>query len=163
MALYEPIFEALNARGVRYLVAGGLAVVLHGYARMTADVDLIVDLAPTEALKAVTALTDLGFRPRLPVEPEAFADPHQRREWLEQRELRVFSMFDPAEPLREVDLFVEELVPFDELWARSLRLPLDTTTVRVVGRRDLIEMKRRAGRPRDIEDVAALEELDRDD
>lgn len=148
--------------GVRYLVVGGLAVVLHGHVRLTVDVDLVVDLTPEEALKAVRTLGDLGFRPRLPVPPEAFADPRQRRDWAENRNLRVFSMFDPRDPLREVDLFVEEPMPFEELRARSEEMPLGTTTVRVVSRRDLISMKRLAGRPRDLEDVAALEEIDRE-
>ena len=43
MALCEPVFRALNATGVRYVV-GGLATVLHGSARFTADADLVVDL-----------------------------------------------------------------------------------------------------------------------
>ena len=33
------IVEALNAAKVRYLVAGGLAVVAHGYLRFTNDLD----------------------------------------------------------------------------------------------------------------------------
>ena len=37
----EAIIRALNAASARYLVAGGLAVVAHGYVRFTADVDLI--------------------------------------------------------------------------------------------------------------------------
>lgn len=160
--VYEPTFEALNAHGVRYLVVGGLAVVLHGYARLTVDLDLMVDPTPEESLKAITALVHLGFRPRLPVEPEAFADPEQRRDWVENRNLRVFSMFDPADPLREVDLFVEEPLPFEELWTRSVEMQLETTSVRVVSRADLIELKRRAGRARDLEDVAALEVIDGD-
>ncbi len=162
VSVYDPIFEALNARGVRYLIVGGLAVVLHGYARLTVDLDLMVDPAPEESLKAVTALTDLGFRARLPVEPAAFADPEQRGEWARNRNLRAFSMFDPADPLREVDLLVEEPMPFGDLWTRSVEMRLATTSVRVVSRADLIEMKRRAGRPRDLEDVAALEVIDRD-
>ncbi|OGR91725.1 MAG: hypothetical protein A2V88_09150 [Elusimicrobia bacterium RBG_16_66_12] len=51
MALFEPIFDALNRAGVRYVVVGGLATVLHGYARLTVGIDLIVDLAPDEARK----------------------------------------------------------------------------------------------------------------
>jgi hypothetical protein len=42
--LFEPIFEALNSVQVRYIVVGGVATVLHGFARLTADLDLIVDL-----------------------------------------------------------------------------------------------------------------------
>ena len=36
---FEAIVRALNAANVRYLVAGGLAVNAHGYARFTNDVD----------------------------------------------------------------------------------------------------------------------------
>jgi len=50
--LFEPIFEALNSAQVRYIVVGGVATVLHGFARLTADLDLIVDLQPVEARKA---------------------------------------------------------------------------------------------------------------
>ena len=39
MSLFEPIFEALNRQNVRYVVVGGVAVVLHGHARLTADLD----------------------------------------------------------------------------------------------------------------------------
>jgi hypothetical protein len=51
MSLYVPVFEALNHMQVRYVVVGGLAAVLHGYARLTADIDLMVDLEPEEAKK----------------------------------------------------------------------------------------------------------------
>ena len=45
-------------------MVGGLATVLHGYARFTADADLVVDLAPTPAKHIIDALTGLGFVPR---------------------------------------------------------------------------------------------------
>ena len=43
-----------------YVIVGGVAVVLHGYARMTAGLDLVVDLE-SSAAKAVAALR----RPRI--------------------------------------------------------------------------------------------------
>ena len=42
--LYESLFRALDVSGTRYVVFGGVATVLCGYARLTADIDLIVDL-----------------------------------------------------------------------------------------------------------------------
>ncbi len=42
MSIYQPLFRALNESEVRYVVVGGVATVLHGYARFTADIDLIV-------------------------------------------------------------------------------------------------------------------------
>ncbi len=45
-AAFDPtdIFHALNAADVRYLVVGGIAVVLYGISRTTFDVDLSVHL-----------------------------------------------------------------------------------------------------------------------
>jgi hypothetical protein len=39
---YGEVFKALNKAKVKYVVAGGFAVVLHGYERLTKDLDLIV-------------------------------------------------------------------------------------------------------------------------
>jgi hypothetical protein len=44
MGLFDSLFRALNEGEVRYLVVGGVATVLHGYPRVTLDVDLMVDL-----------------------------------------------------------------------------------------------------------------------
>ena len=38
--------DALNRAGIKYIVVGGCAVILHGYYRTTHDIDLIVDAAP---------------------------------------------------------------------------------------------------------------------
>ena len=35
--------KALNAEGVRYVLVGGFAVILHGFVRATKDIDLLVD------------------------------------------------------------------------------------------------------------------------
>jgi tRNA nucleotidyltransferase/poly(A) polymerase len=61
MSLFEPIFAALENGAVRYVIVGGMATVLHGYARLTADVDIIVDQTPDEARKAIRALAALGL------------------------------------------------------------------------------------------------------
>jgi len=73
--------------------------------------------------------------------------------------MTVFSMWDPDAPLRSVDLFVEEPIDFDELWERSVIVDIDGTPARVASITDLIRLKRVAGRPVDLEDIAALEEI----
>jgi hypothetical protein len=157
MSLFEPLFDALNAAGVRYVVVGGLATVLHGHARLTADVDLVIDLAPSEARKAIEVLTRFGLRARAPVDPLAFADASVRQGWVDQKGMRVFSLYDPSNPMREVDLFAEHPIDFEELWQRSEVITLTRTMVRIASLRDLIRLKRLAGRPQDLADVEALE------
>lgn len=158
---FSAIFGALEDAGARYVVVGGLAVVLHGYARLTADVDLVVDLSPGEAVKAVAALTRIGMVPRAPVQARDFADANERRRWIEEKGMRVFSMHDPRKPLVEVDLFVDPPVGFDELFERAEWVELGERRVRVASIADLIAMKRLAGRPKDAEDIAALEAIAR--
>ena len=65
MALFEPIFSALNAAGVRYVIVGGMAVVLQGHPRLTADMDVVLDLEPAAARRAMEAFSRLGFKPRV--------------------------------------------------------------------------------------------------
>jgi hypothetical protein len=159
MSLFEPVFKALNAAAARYVVVGGLATVLHGYARLTADIDMIVDLDPPELEKTLRAMSALGLRPRAPVDPLAFADAELRRSWVTEKGMTVFSFWDPGVPMREVDLFVEHPIPFAELWARSELVHLDETAVRVASISDLIALKRLAGRPEDLQDIEALEAI----
>jgi len=159
VALFEPIFVALNASGSRYVVVGGVAAVLHGHVRLTADVDVIVDLEPSAASAALEALTRIGLEPRAPVPVAAFVDPLVRAEWMKRKSMRVFSLWDPHDPMREVDLLLEHPIAFEGLWQRSVEVELETTTVRIVSLDDLIELKRIAGRPEDLQDVAALEAI----
>jgi hypothetical protein len=161
MALFEPVFDALNRADVRYVVVGGVAVVLHGFARLTGDVDLAIDLRPPEARKAVEAFARLGLRPRLPVDPLQFADATVRASWVRDRHMRVFTFLDPTNPMLLVDCFAEDVLPFDGLWERSEVMPLASTTVRVASIADLIALKRLAGRPQDEQDIEALEEIER--
>ena len=137
----ERIFAALEASGARYLVVGGVAVLLHGHLRFTADLDLALALDPENVESALAALEELGYRPRAPVALRAFANPL---------------------PGTEIDLFVEDPLPFESAWPRRLRADLGGLAVNVVGLADLIEMKRRVGRPQDVEDVRQLEGIARE-
>ncbi|MCI0634263.1 MAG: nucleotidyltransferase [Actinobacteria bacterium] len=159
MALFEPIFDALNRADARYVVVGGVAVVLHGYARLTGDLDLAVDLAPEPARRIIQALGALGLRPAAPVDPETFADRQTRARWIAERGMRVFTMRDPNDPFRQVDLFVEEPIPFEELWDRSERVELEGLSIQIASIPDLIRMKELAGRALDEEDIAELRRI----
>lgn len=159
MSQFLPIFSLLNDAGVRYIVVGGIATILHGYVRATSDIDLVIDLHPEEAEKAIHALTAAGFKPRAPVDPLQFADPLQRTKWLEEKGMQVFSMVRPDSPGLSVDLFARHPIPFDDLWTRSTLARLGAVTVRICSLADLIELKRIAGRPRDLADIEQLEKI----
>lgn len=146
----ERIFAALEDSGARYLVVGGVAVVLHGHLRFTADLDLALALDDRNVERALNALEGLGYRPRAPVALRAFADPGQRALW--SAEL----------PGTEIDLFVEDPLPFEAGFERRLLAEIGELRVSVASLADLIEMKRRAGRAQDLDDVRELEAIARE-
>ena len=159
MPLYQPLFHALDASGTRYVVVGGVAVVLHGYARLTADVDLVIDLERDAAARAMRALLALGLRPRAPVDAEDFADERIRESWIRDKGMQVFSLFKPDDPLLSVDVFAEPPVDFEGLHARAEVCDVGAVPVRIASIPDLIHLKRLADRPRDREDVEKLEAI----
>lgn len=157
----EQVLGALNGAGVRYLVVGGVAVVLYGHLRTTADLDLVVSLEPVNARSAIEALTALGYRPRAPVRAERFADSAERASWIADKGLTVFSLWSDRTPGLEIDLFVREPFDFESAWARRVTVSLDTTTATVAALEDLLALKRAAGRPQDLADIEALEAIAR--
>ena len=107
------------------------------------------------------ALQGLGLVPRAPVELLDFAVPALRQAWIAEKGMRVFSLFDPAHPMREVDLFAESPLDFEILWRDSEVMDLGGGSVHVASIPHLVSLKRLAGRPQDLLDIEALEEIRR--
>ena len=136
---YCDVFDWLEREEVRYVGVGGIAVVLHGCARLVADLDIVIDPAPEESDRALRALLRAGFVPSLP---------------LPLSMLTVLRLFDRAG--REIDLFVRYQICFEELWAGSERRRLGCSVARVMSLEHLLLTKRLDGRPRDLLDLADL-------
>jgi hypothetical protein len=67
------LFKLLNTASVRYVVVGGVAIIIHGVDRLTADIDLVLDLTLESAQAAMKVLNDAGYRPGIPIDPLQFA------------------------------------------------------------------------------------------
>jgi hypothetical protein len=153
----EAIVGEFTRANVRYLIVGGLAVVAHGYVRFTADLDLILDLAEDNLRRAIEALGRLGYRPRAPVGLDEFASAEKRAEWAREKGLTVFSLYSPEHSATEVDLFVASPLDFEKAYGAADRLDVAPgVPATFVGLDDLLVLKRQAGRPQDLEDVARL-------
>lgn len=159
MTRYEEVFAALADAAVRFVVVGGVAVVLHGHLRQTVDADIVIDLDDAPALRAIEVLSGLGLEPRLPVDAAQFADSATRGTWIEERGMRVFTMLDPRDPFFELDLFVESPIPFDELFGHAKPVTLGGREIRIASIDHLIQMKRAASRYKDLDDIQELERL----
>jgi hypothetical protein len=150
------LFTLLAAARIRFVVVGGLALLLHGLDRLTADVDLVIDLSTDAAHDAVQALTSGGYRPMAPVDPMSLADPERRMDWQTTRGMKVFSFWDTTNARPTVDVMLAPVVTFDDLWADAAVVTIGGIEVRIASILHLIAMKESAGR---IQDLADLERL----
>ena len=154
---FEAVASALNEAGVRYLVAGGLAVNAHGYLRLTMDIDLVIALDDANVKAAFEALVGIGYRASVPIDAEQFADAAQRDRWRDEKGMVVLNFFSDQYRDAPVDVFVH--VPFDFEGEYRMALVGDLRpglSVRFVSIPCLIEMKEAAGRPRDVDDIQHL-------
>lgn len=149
VAELEAIAAALSDRGIDYAVCGGLAVAMHGHVRATRDIDLLVPSASADA--TLDALASIGFDLRaLPMTFGAGTN-------AERRVQRVSKA--GANELITVDLILVE-PSFPAVWSDRMTFARGAVRLPVVSRSGLIAMKRLAGRPQDIADIAALEGMD---
>ena len=154
---FEAVVRALNAKGVRFLVAGGLAVVAHGYLRGTKDVDLVIELVPQNIADTFAALESAGYKPMVPITAAQFADPAQRKAWIRDKGMRVLNFWSDKHRGMTVDVFVTEPFSFEEEYRQSLLKPLHgAVPVRFVTIPTLIRMKQAADRPQDRIDIDYL-------
>lgn len=157
-AYFEAVFKALNRSGVKYVVAGGVAVSLHGYSRLTKDLDLIVFLEERNLKSLFKTLQKIGYRPKVPVTVEQFVDEEQRRRWKKEKGMVVFSFCQYDPPFTLVDVFVNEPFPFEEIYKKRVLAKIKRNlTIPLISLEHLIRLKRQAGRPQDLIDVVQLE------
>ena len=152
------IFRKFNNKQLDYVIVGGVALVLHGVVRLTADLDLVVALEKGNLLVLLEAMNELGYRPRVPVQPEELLDPEVRESWIHDKNMEVFSFYDPGKPLALVDIIIRETISYQEIRRNAVYIAVDGIHVPVASVDDLIKLKKIAGRPQDLEDIKFLEE-----
>jgi hypothetical protein len=160
LATIEAIVRSLNEAGVRFLVAGGLAVGAHGYLRFTKDADLVVELTPENVRAAFDALAAVGYRPLVPITAEQFGDGALRQRLVQEKGMQVLQFWSDRHRETPVDVFVHVPFAFGDEYARALIKSLgDAGDVRFVSAPTLIRMKQEADRPQDRLDIEQLRTL----
>ena len=136
------LLSLFNARGVRFLVVGGYAVVQHAEPRFTNDLDLCIGADKPNAVAVFDALRDFGA----PLAGLAATD--------FQEEGYFYRMGTP--PSRVDILMGIPGISFNPAWQRRVEVDFDGLLVPFISREDLIEAKRASGRPQDLLDVESL-------
>jgi hypothetical protein len=152
------LLEALARHGVDYIVIGGVATQVHGHRRTTMDLDLTPDPDPDNLGRLAAALVELEARPREPGFEQAevpVTDPER---------LAVAAIVPPLITRHgQVHVLKEPkgARAFDQLREAALVVEIDGIEVAIASLDDLIRMKRAAGRPSDLDDIAALTAAER--
>ena len=157
LSTFAAIAQALAEEGVRYLVAGGMAVIARGYPRYTVDVDLVIALDRDNVLAAFRALGRLEYRPTVPVTAEDFADGSRRTGFIRDKGMLVLNFQSASHAATPVDVFVAEPFDFAVEYGRTRPEEIAPGVVsRFVTIPTLIAMKAGTGRARDQDDIEHL-------
>jgi predicted nucleotidyltransferase len=150
---FRGILPVLVRGGVRFIVIEGGAAIAHGSARATYDVDVVYARDPDNLEKLVAALESQqpylrGAPPGLPFRWDA-------------RTLQAGLNFTLTTRLGDLDLLGEVAGGgrYEALLPCSQEMEVFGVTCRFVTLEKLIELKRAAGRPKDLEAVAELTAL----
>lgn len=156
---YVSIFKKLNDEHIRYIVAGGVAVNLHGIPRMTYDIDLLIDFEDNNLKKFLGLLSEWGFKPKAPVALMDFARKDMRSEWIKQKHMKAFHLINPKWAISEIDVIIDAPVDYTKAEKRVKHITVRDVTIPALSISDLIKMKRKADRKQDRADIKYLEAL----
>lgn len=147
------LLRELTARGVDFVVIGGIAAVLHGSPRVTQDLDVQYATDPGNLEALGSALVALDARLADVADPVPFVP--------DARTLGRVSMLTLETAHGRLDVLAAPpgAPSYDELRARAARYDVGGLFVLVASLDDLLGMKRAGGRPKDLADVAELEAI----
>lgn len=153
MTRFGDLLRVLIAADVRCILIGGLAAIAQGTARATLDVDVVYDRDEDNIRRLVAALEP--YQPYLRGVP-----PGLPFSWDEQT-VRAGMNFTLSTTLGALDLFGEAVGggTYASLLPHSEEIRLFDVRLRCVTLERLIQLKRAAGRPKDLETVAELQAL----
>lgn len=157
MTDFKTALTALAGAGVRFIIVGGAAATAHGSARLTQDLDIVYAREPDDIRRLVAALG--AYQPYLRGAPPGL--PFRFDERTVARGLN----FTLTTSLGDIDLLGEIVGGggYAALVPHSIELEIFGTRCFCLGLAKLIEVKRAAGRPKDLDALAELEDLLREE
>jgi hypothetical protein len=161
MEAMEIVFRELHTAGVRFVVIGGVALLLHGVVRLTLDLDLVIIPTEDNLRSFLKVMKKLGMRPRVPVDPADLLNPDTVARWRQEKNMKAFTFINPKEPANDIDILIDEIIPFGEIARDAVVFDISGIPVSVISIPHLKRMKMIAGRPQDLADLASLSELEK--
>jgi hypothetical protein len=141
---FRDMLSELNEAGADYIVVGAYALAAHGVPRATGDIDIWVRADASNASRVHAALSQFGA----PLDQLSLGD-------LSSPDV----VFQVGVAPRRIDILTSiDGVEFAEAWPRRFAIDVDGLSIPILGREDFIANKRASGRPKDLADIASLED-----
>jgi hypothetical protein len=151
----QEILRVLDEHGVRYVLIGGLAAVLHGAPHVTTDVDVVPEDGRANLERLSAALRDLDARIRATGEPEGIPFDHSAESL---SRVRVWNLQTSKGDL-DITFEPSGTRGYDDLRRDVVRMEVRGIDVPVASLADVVRSKEAAGRARDRAALPALREL----
>lgn len=114
MGMYD-LIKLLSDGDVDYVLVGGLAVALQGYARTTMDVDVVLAMNPENLGRFIACADQAGLQPTIPVPIESLTHPELLDQWHREKNMLAFSLRTAEAQATVIDILVRPVVAFDAL------------------------------------------------
>jgi hypothetical protein len=138
------MLSAFCDQKVEFLLVGAYALAAHGYPRATGDIDLWVQCSNENSQRIWHALKQFGA-PVFDLTIEDLQTPG--------------IIFQIGVPPCRIDIITKiDGVEFEPAWENRKRIEIEGLSIHVIGKHDLLKNKKASGRPKDLADVAWLEE-----
>ena len=142
---FSEFIASCATHDVRFMIVGGYAVAAHGYPRFTKDLDVWIWVDDGNASRLLSTLEDFGFG----------SLGLTRADFLEEG-----IVVQLGYPPQRIDIITQvDGVQFGPCWDRHIDIEIGSQRVPFISVGDLLANKKASGRPQDLADVAALEEL----
>jgi len=146
----KELVHALKKEKINYMIVGGYAVNFHGYSRNTVDIDIVIKFNLTNLKKIEKLLHSMGMISRLPI--DAVSVYKFRQEYIENRNLIAWNFYTENDPTEQVDI----LIAHDVSDFKTERFRVGELELKVISKDDLIKMKKKSGREKDLMDIREL-------
>ena len=151
----DALFACLDRYGVRYVLIGGLAAVLHGSPLLTLDADLCPARTPDNLDRLAAALDEIDARIRTTDTAEGVRFPR------DARFLASVELLNLVTRVGDIDL---AFIPsgtggFEDLAPRAVTMSIHGVSVAVAALEDVIRSKEAANRPKDQRTLPMLHQL----
>lgn len=153
------LLKMLAEAKVEFVLVGGLAVALHGYQRVTMDVDVVLAMDEENLQRFLAVAKVSGLRPTMPVEIESLTKPELIERWYREKGMLAFSLRGPQAMATVIDILIKPVIQFADLRHEATMVDVGTISIPVASIEHLIAMKTGTGRSKDLIDIEELRKI----